>query len=252
MFAAASTSPLVSLFSSSSSEPLALFSVNTDPNLPSDSFAHLLDDATSQPAPPESVSLISPHPLDSERGKGRELTQTVLHLQSPTLRTTYIRCPPEREDVADLGLGLPQLHLQVRNLGREWSFEVGVVDVMGRRGTIRCSTFQKRPCLKHGASRYPLLHLPLSFPKASSTPLTTWTTVSIHLPSLMAHFSSPAFEETEEGYSDGRLALPRGRYSHSSYIKVYATCRLRRIWFSQGAGSAAAEKPWELQLYSED
>ncbi|KZV61075.1 hypothetical protein PENSPDRAFT_759643 [Peniophora sp. CONT] len=251
MFASASTSPLVSLFSSSSSEPLALFSVHTDISLPSDSFAHLLDDATSEPAPPDPASAISPHPLDSERGNGRELTQTVLHLQSPTLRTTYIRCPPQQGRERDLELGLPWLHLQVRNLGREWSFEVGVVDVMGKNGTIRCSTFQRHPSMKRTKSRPPLLHLPLSFPTASSTPLTTWATVSLHLPSLMPHFSSPAFEEAREDYGDDRPDSPRGRYSHSSFVKVYATCRLRRIWFSQQPIANGAEKPWELQLYAE-
>ena len=32
--------------------------------------------------------------------------------------------------------------LQVRNLGREWAFEVGIVDHTGRVGTDRLSTFQ--------------------------------------------------------------------------------------------------------------
>lgn len=42
----------------------------------------------------------------------------------------------------DLGIEHPWIHLQVRNLHREWSFEVGIVDRSGREGVVRCSTFQ--------------------------------------------------------------------------------------------------------------
>lgn len=42
----------------------------------------------------------------------------------------------------DLGMEHPWLHMQIRNMGREWSFEVGVVDQGGKEGVVRCSTFQ--------------------------------------------------------------------------------------------------------------
>lgn len=47
-------------------------------------------------------------------------------------------------NVLGLGLGLthPWIHLQVRHLGREWAFEVGVVDRAKNTGVIRFSTFQ--------------------------------------------------------------------------------------------------------------
>lgn len=44
--------------------------------------------------------------------------------------------------IGDLGIEHPWIHLQVRNLHREWSFEVGVMDRSGREGVVRCSTFQ--------------------------------------------------------------------------------------------------------------
>ena len=44
--------------------------------------------------------------------------------------------------------------------------------------------------------------------------------------------------------------VPSGTLSHVSYVKVYATCRLRRIWFSQTG--ATANLPWEFELYSVD
>lgn len=87
--------------------------------------------------------------------RGRELVQTVLHLQSPTIRTTYIRCPMTTSDAnvvsPELGITLPWLHIQVRPLGNGngsgrdvWAFDLGVADRSGKRGVIRASTFQVR------------------------------------------------------------------------------------------------------------
>lgn len=44
--------------------------------------------------------------------------------------------------------------------------------------------------------------------------------------------------------------MPSGTFSHVSYVKVYATCRLRRIWFSEGG--LQQRLPWEFQLYAAD
>jgi hypothetical protein len=33
------------------------------------------------------------------------------------------------------------MHLQVRNLGREWAFEVGIVDLAGRVGIVRPAVY---------------------------------------------------------------------------------------------------------------
>lgn len=146
MFAASVQPALVSLFSSTGSDPLALFATHTDTELPADSVVCLLEDASSTPVPMSPATLISPPALnhavgaDRERAEGYALSQTVLHLQSPTLRTTYVRSPPNPEHA--LGLKHPWVHLQVRNLGREWSFEAGIVDRAGREGVARFSTFQ--------------------------------------------------------------------------------------------------------------
>ena len=149
MFSGAYQPSLISLFSSTSSDPTALYSTHTDPALPSDSFIHFLHDDSSLPPPEQARTLIS----DDQDGL-RNLDQIVLHIQSPTLPATYIRCPPAQwsknrdlesrhnRRAGDLGIKHPWIHLQVKNLGREWSFEVGVVDHAGREGIIRCSTFQ--------------------------------------------------------------------------------------------------------------
>ncbi|KAJ7599035.1 hypothetical protein C8J56DRAFT_180629 [Mycena floridula] len=236
---------LISVLSTTGSEPLALWKLSVDSNLPSDSFVQLLNDADSIPAPAEPATLISA-PTFSDCGgtqAGLLLNQTVLHIQSPTIFTTFIQCPGSSSD--DLGLRNPWFHLQARNMGRQWSFEIGVVDKSRRLGILRFSTFQTRPCLKISAEKHtpPLLHLPFSFPSTSSRPLTGWSTINLYLPSFMPHFLSMA---TAEELEDAPV-LPSGSYSHVAYLKVYATCRLRRIWFSQGGPSQKA--PWEFELY---
>lgn len=116
----------------------------------------------------------------------------------------------------------------------------------------------------------PVLHLPLSFPSPSSHKLTTWSTIALNLPTLITHFSSyPSARtgdtDTNEDGDDAPVSevqryakygswndsiskqVPEGLYDHVSFVKVYATCRLRRIWFSK---SGPGQKlPWEFELY---
>lgn len=304
MFSSCVQPPLVSLFSSTGSDNLALFSTQTDPDLPADSFVCLLQDLSSSPLPPSPAKLVLPVCLENdsanEKGEGYTLTQTVLHIQSPTLRTTFIRCPP----TGNLGLKHPWVHVQVRNMGKGWSLELGVVDISGVEGVIRCSTFQvplsflsfcvtsplltiiralsltvedlsilrvflrvifmlmhsqKEPSLKY--TQPPVLHLPLAFPHASTRPLTTWSTISLNVASLLLSFSSTMLFHVDdtsdgEGGAFGRptkkprpaVPVPSGMYSHVSYVKIYATCRLRRMWFSQNG--TTHDLPWEFQLHS--
>jgi hypothetical protein len=149
MFSGSVQPAVVSVFSSTGSEPLYLWSVKSDQSLPADSFICLLDDSKSTPTPPPPAVLISPHPVgvdtsgdgsdDIPERMGYSLTQTVLHIQSPSLTKTYLRCPGRE---GDLGLKHPWVHIQVRNMGRPWSFELGLVDQTGKEGIVRCSTFQ--------------------------------------------------------------------------------------------------------------
>lgn len=263
MFSRSFQPAIVSLFSSTGSEPLCLWSLRSDPSLPADSFACFLNDTESTPAPPDPAVLISPlpvavdsgdGPVNDSQGMGYTLTQTVLHMQSPSLATTYLRCPPGRAHMGregDLGLKHPWVHIQVRNMGRPWSFELGLVDWVGKEGVVRCSTFQNEPVLK--LTSPPLLHLPLSFPTTSATPLTSWSTLSLHLPTLLSHFSSRALvrnlHDEEEDARLNEVELPNARFSHISYVKVYATCRLKRIWFSEEDSSQRL--PREFELYAE-
>ncbi|KAH8084343.1 hypothetical protein BXZ70DRAFT_900422 [Cristinia sonorae] len=267
MFSTAVQPGLVSLFSSTNEDPLSLFSVASDGTLPTDSFVCLLKDASPDIESPK--ILVHPHPISSDdehHNEGYILHQTVLHIQSPTLRTTYIQCGKSANGT---GLKHPWIHMQARNMGREWAFEIGIVDRMDREGVVRCSTFQKEPRLKIDVVP-PVLLLPLSFPATSAHLLTTWSTITLNLPSLLPHFSSPALsrpaEDDEEqalgDSSDGEGAVgstsrtrrrsaqvPGGSYSHTSYVKVYANCRLRRIWFTDAGPGSGQDVPWEFQLF---
>ena len=166
MFKTTVQPPLVSLFSSVGSHPLQLFSTHVDEQLPEDSLIQLLNDSTSSPAPPAPGQLLPPPQLplnpssansqDEDRliqlREGKTLACTVLHLQSPTLRTTFIRSPP-LDSHTTLGLKHAWVHLQVRNMSKEWAFEVGLVDVLGQEGRVRFATFQ----VSGSSPRYPYL-----------------------------------------------------------------------------------------------
>ncbi|KAN0066039.1 hypothetical protein ACQY0O_000132 [Thecaphora frezii] len=222
--------PLVSLFSSTSSSPLALFSAHIDPNLPEDSGALLLrdcddapcdylaDDGSPSPRNPDRFRLRTDSapdaPCTAAATRGL-LEDSVLHIQSPTIRTTFIRTPPllaatttgdDNDD--ELGIRLPYLHLQFRPIGsRPFLIEVGIRDVSGRRARIRLSNFQARPTLylakaTHGApsndirtstttpsarqggravqegkgyTNTPVLHLPITLPPTPETSETSFT-----------------------------------------------------------------------------
>ena len=162
LFSASVQSSIISLFSSTSSDPLTLFRASVDKSLPSDSFLHFLHDQCSSPPPSSPGSLLHLPKIseqDDSPSNGYELDQTVLHIQSPTIQTTYIQCPPKAEsrDKSNvLGVRHPWMHLQVRNLGREWAFEVGIVDHAGRVGIVRLSTFQVNPFFPPPYPNHPL------------------------------------------------------------------------------------------------
>jgi len=236
MFASSTQPGLLSIFSSTGSNPLQLFSCRTDGRLPADSFIHLLHDASNSPGPNAPASMVACQP---ERDGDHALDQTVLHIQSPTIRTTYIRCPRYDDTRGDLGVRLPCVHVQVRVMSRPWAFEVGVVDRGGRRGVVRCSTFQKEPRIT-GPDGERVLHVPVVFASRSTgSVMSGWTTIRMHLPSVLGQFSVLAGR-------DGGGTM--GTYSHVSYVKVYATCRLRRVWFSEMSG-ADQMLPWEFEMY---
>lgn len=45
------------------------------------------------------------------------------------------------------------------------------------------------------------------------------------------------------------MPLPNAGFGSVRYVKVYATCRLRRIWLSKDARGDGDNLPWEFGLY---
>jgi hypothetical protein len=65
---------------------------------------------------------------------------------------------------------------------------------------------------------------------------------------LTLHFNSKELLRTQEDGLTSRGAFP-SRLAFVTYVKVYATCRLRRAWFTAEKESDVIRRPWELELY---
>ncbi|WVQ66977.1 uncharacterized protein L199_005169 [Kwoniella botswanensis] len=265
--------PLLTLLSSTSSPSLSpLFQPVTDDSKDSH-IASLLDHATAQ-APGSSRSV--PH----ARAKGGIL-HNVVHIQSSNPRQTYIQAGcslseyrkrlekgKARDDgVLPLGIELPWIGLQVKRLGRRhMSFEVGIVDNRGREGIVRLSSFKKNPTV-HPHRSPPLIHLPLQPPQQNPSTLTPWFHVPLHLAPLIQLFhslprpqrhASDDDDDREDSRKRRKVAeLPGGTFASISYVRVYANCRVRRIWFSadgertiQDMGKGVRDE-WELYAADE-
>jgi hypothetical protein len=98
---------------------------------------------------------------------------------------------------------------------------------------------QKSPTV-HPHRSPPLIHLPLTLPKPSPSTLTPWRHISLNLVPLIALFHSlprPQLGDTspdspERPQKRRRLVeLQSGQLKSVSYVKLYANCRIRRIWF---------------------
>lgn len=160
MFANTVQPALIDLLNSSSIPALSpLWTSHTDAQLPEDStVCVLMDDEPVSPSTRKPVTQgweSSQQSHDAPQAEHEpklslipkhtaigSLSQPVIHIQSPTIRTTYIQSGARSRS---LGIALPWLGIQFRRLGtREVSLEIGIVDGQGNEGRIRCSSFQVR------------------------------------------------------------------------------------------------------------
>lgn len=241
----------LSLFSSTSSQPLALWAVHQDADLPEDSGVRLLVDASNEVALNDPGLTDRSFVLRIETARKGSSSEPVLHIQSPAIRNTSIRCPPENSKKLDIKLA--HISFQYKSIGRSrpFSFEVGIKDEEGRGGTIRVSSFQAKPRLhlfagidqdrieggesRAGDSRHALLHLPLALsidPEHDQTTLTAWQVVTLPLDRLAQHLSDHSLSSSA-GSTETRNTKPFGSFHSISYVKVYANVRLRRVWCSR-------------------
>ena len=123
----------------------------------------------------------------------------------------------------------------------------------------------------------PLLHIPLRFKSASasdSSPSTTaWSTIDLDLHAMTRYFAlfsqgagtqreaesgalpTPTLTLTPTPHAHAHARpIPKDAFACVTFVKVYANCRLRRIWFSESKHSSgvATHTPWEFQLYAAD
>ncbi|GAA5897565.1 hypothetical protein JCM6882_003518 [Rhodosporidiobolus microsporus] len=240
-------SPVLSLFSSTSSHPTLLAQLKVADSSPADSFISLLDDSTDAHEQllawggSSAADLASREASLAQQRKNqdviagadgrdaiKELASRVLHLQAPDCRSTSVKWGSwEKGKWREQGLGieLPVVHFQIKDMGQTMYLDVGVLDDAGEVTVVRCSTWQPIPKLHPATPSHPrLLHLPLHFPSSSSSAttflLTRWTTLTLPLHTLLSS-----------------LPAPSPRFKAVLGVEVHATCRLRRIWFAADGGA---------------
>lgn len=122
---------------------------------------------------------------------------------------------------------------------------------------MKLTISQKEPSLL-AQRRLPLLRLPLEMPEGG---VTEWRQVVVHLAPLIGLFRTLKADEDKEkdpekGERDregGRERkrpkvtdwhdLPEGRLASVESVRIYANCRVRRVWLSNEGG---VRDEWEL------
>lgn len=102
---------------------------------------------------------------------------------------------------------------------------------------------QKAPAI-HPHRSPPLLHLPIHLPPVTVSTITPWLHINVNLHSLLPLFQtltrppSVVSEESDEDSDEGPrkrrkiLEMPNTRFASVSYVRVYANCRVKRIWLA--------------------
>jgi hypothetical protein len=155
----------ITVFSSAGSHPFQLVSsFSSDRDLKEDSFLALVQDHSDEivepnlkisdggrfirPLDTESYKILSTptsgsDDADSNYRKG-DIISPVLHIQGPSVRSTFITFGSSSSSDSDRKLGIPLafVHFSLKNLGKLYMLEVGIEDRDGTVGRIRASTFQ--------------------------------------------------------------------------------------------------------------
>lgn len=129
-----------------------------------------------------------------------EIGEEVVEIDNPaSFQSTFLSFPTEAEF---LGTAMPLLTLQLKPLKRKLSLEVDIEDTKGNLRTLRCCNAQTVVRVSGN-----VCSLPLQLESEG------WNRVVLDLPALCR----TAFE---------------AQYQHAVRIRIYANCRLRRIFFS--------------------
>ncbi|KAF9912229.1 Cilia- and flagella-associated protein 20, partial [Lobosporangium transversale] len=143
------------------------------------------------------------------------LNSQVLELLSTNLSSTFITTPPLI--TRTLGIRLPILVFLTKNIGKYWSFEVTVLDDRGEKRRFRASNFQTSTRVKPHITTMPLRMDP------------GWNQIQLNLADYTKRAYGTAYVETQR-------------------ITVNASCRIRRIYFSDRLVQES-DLPAEFKLY---
>nr|XP_019010347.1 uncharacterized protein I206_04815 [Kwoniella pini CBS 10737]OCF49128.1 hypothetical protein I206_04815 [Kwoniella pini CBS 10737] len=268
--------PLLSILSSTSSPSISpLWICHTDNS--KDSLITTLPDTDED--------LIVAESSLKTKSKGC-LQHNVIHIQSPNPLKTYIQAGISKFEylkelersiskirTIPLGIKLPYFNLQIKKLNskKEIIFEIGFLNDKSKEGIIRFSSYKNNPTC-HPFRNPPLINLPIKIlnqnefstisNNTNNNTLTKWLNISINLNSLLNLFKilprSKKEKEEEEKIKKRKLKIinnqlpSEGKFQSITYIKIYANCRIRRIWFSEEGEktlrsmSKNVQDEWEL------
>jgi Protein of unknown function (DUF667) len=134
-----------------------------------------------------------------------EIGSLCLELAGTNVATTYISCPPIPEgktsSTQGLGIKLPFLILIIKNLGRQFSFEVTILDDKGIHRRFRASTYQTTTRVKPFITTMPM--------KLDEG----WNQIQFNLSDF-----------TRRAYATNYVETVR--------VQIHANCRIRRIYFA--------------------
>jgi hypothetical protein len=132
----------------------------------------------------------------------QDLKSSVIELKGTSVATTSVHCPKSSlGPLKSLGITLPHIVFLIKNMGEPCSIEVQVVDTKNERRRFRASTFQKQVKTSKGITAMPLKLAP------------GWNHVQFDLEEFLLKWYSVKYKETAQ-------------------IHVHATCRIRRIYFT--------------------
>ncbi|KAK4053257.1 hypothetical protein OIO90_004031 [Microbotryomycetes sp. JL221] len=256
---------IISLFSSTSSQPLSLATrVFASSQLTQDSFVSILHDDTDD----EESIIVShdQHKIRNVKFRGSDsassssssttnhkpvnIRSKVLHIQAPDVRSTGVEFGSLKRDPDGLGIQANWLHLSVKDVGQMFYFDVGVVDERGTRAEPKVYTSSDR-------TKPILINVPLRFPTESTHRLTHWCTISLNLAQLLVDATSfPAYvtSSSSSGQHNRQQTRPIrfAKFSQLLCVQVHANCRLRRIWCTSEAGGVPGDgmilRGWQTEL----
>ncbi|KAK6119191.1 hypothetical protein DH2020_047065 [Rehmannia glutinosa] len=128
-----------------------------------------------------------------------DIQSNVLEIVGSNVQSTFITCPAD--PTATLGIKLPFLVMIVKNMKKYFTFEIQVLDDKNVRRRFRASNFQAMTRVKPF-----ICTMPLKLDEG-------WNQIQLNLTDL-----------TRRAYGTN--------YVETLRVQVHASCRLRRIYFS--------------------